>query len=413
MMHRLFPDSAVWQRLQVGPLGNHLDGFAQRLLQAGYADSTVRDKVRLVAKLSQWLERHRLGVETLDEQQITTFRHELHQREHRACHGDGDTLRGLSEYLRGKGVVQQCAAAPDSSALMQIEHRFAHYLAQERGLSADALRNYLPVIRRFLTTRFGDGPVQSAQLQARDITRFVLSQTRRLGPKTAQLMVSALRSFLRFLLQRGELATDLAGAVPSVADWRLAKVPKYLEPAQVEQLLIACDQNSVVGQRDYTVLLMLARLGLRAGEIVHLRLDDVNWPAGVITLRGKGPCVIRLPLPVDIGEALATYLRCARPPCATRRLFVRARAPHVGFASSVAIDCIVRRALHRAGLKPVVKGAHLLRHSLATRMLRSGASLAEIGQLLGHRLPQTTEIYAKVDQGALAELAQPWPGGEA
>ncbi len=413
MMHRLFPDSAVWQRLQVGPLGNHLDGFAQHLSQTGYADWTVRDKVRLVAKLSQWLERHRLGVEALDEQQITAFRRELHQREHRAHHGDRATLRGLLEYLRGKGVVPQCAAATDSSALEQIEHRYSQYLAQERGLSADALRNYLPVIRCFLTTSFGEGPVQLAQLQAKDITRFVLSQTRRLGPKTAQLMVSALRSFLRFLLQRGELATDLAGAVPTVADWRLAQVPKYLEPAQVEQLLKACDQRSAVGQRNYTVLLMLARLGLRAGEIVHLRLDDVDWSAGIITVRGKRACVSRLPLPVDIGEALASYLRCARPSCATRRLFVRARAPHVGFASSAAIDDIVRRALQRTGLKPAVKGAHLLRHSLATQMLRSGASLAEIGQLLGHRAPQTTEIYAKVDQGALADLAQPWPGGEA
>jgi site-specific recombinase XerD len=158
-------------------------------------------------------------------------------------------------------------------------------------------------------------------------------------------------------------------------------------------------------------LLLLARLGLRAGEVVHLRLEDVDWTEGLLTVRGKGGYWRQLPLPVDVGEAMARYLRWGRPPCTTRRVFVRLRAPRVGFASSVAIDCIVSRALARASLGPPSKGAHLLRHSLATGMLRSGASLAEIGQLLGHRLPQSTEIYAKVDQCALAELAQPWPGG--
>jgi integrase len=178
----------------------------------------------------------------------------------------------------------------------------------------------------------------------------------------------------------------------------------------VEQLLRCCDRDRVAGQRDYTVLLLLARLGLRAGEVVHLHLDDIDWRAGRLHVRGKGGRSDVLPLPTDVGEALATYLRGGRPRCSTRRVFVRARAPYAGFASSAAIDSIVRRALQRAGLEPPRKGAHLLRHSLATGMLRDGASLAEIGQLLRHRLPQTTEIYAKVDPVALSALAQPWPG---
>lgn len=157
-------------------------------------------------------------------------------------------------------------------------------------------------------------------------------------------------------------------------------------------------------------MLLIARLGLRAGEVVHLNLDDIDWHAGLLNIRGKGGRIDPLPLPVDVGEALATYLRNGRPHCATRRVFIRMRAPREGFASSVAIDSIMRRALHRAGLEPPCKGAHLLRHSLATGMLRNGACLAEIGQLLRHRLPQTTEIYAKVDPSTLGDLAQPWPG---
>ena len=242
------------------------------------------------------------------------------------------------------------------------------------------------------------------------MTRFVLEYIPTLSPKRAQLSVSALRSFFRFLYQRGELATDLAGAIPAVANWRLSQLPKSLEPGQVEQILQSCNQTHWVGQRDYTVLLLLARLGLRAGEVVHLSLDDIDWHAGLLNIRGKGGQVDQLPLPVDVGEALATYLRDARPPCATRRVFVRMRAPREGFASSVAIDSIVRRALQRAGLEPPCKGAHLLRHTLATGMLRNGACMAEISQLLRHRLAQTTEIYAKVDPSALGALAQPWPG---
>jgi site-specific recombinase XerD len=173
-----------------------------------------------------------------------------------------------------------------------------------------------------------------------------------------------------------------------------------------------CDRCTAIGQRDYAVLILLARLGLRAGEVVAMTLDDIDWEAGLITIRGKGARHDQLPIPQDVGEALATYLRHGRPPCDTRRVFIRARAPHRGFSSSVAIADIVRRALTRAGLDPIRKGAHLLRHSLATKMLQQGACLAEIGQILRHSTQNTTEIYTKVDLAALSELSQPWPGGD-
>ncbi len=230
--------------------------------------------------------------------------------------------------------------------------------------------------------------------------------------RRAQLITSALRGFFRFLLFRGDIASDLAASVPTVADWRLSELPKSLDPEEVERMLRNCDQGTAIGQRDYAVLLLLARLGLRAGEVVAMTLDDIDWEAGVITIRGKGARYDQLPTPQDVGEALVTYLRHGRPSCDTRRMFVRAKAPRRRFSGSSAIGDIVRRALARAGLDPIRKGAHLLRHSLATKMLQRGARLTEIGEILRHSTPNTTEIYAKVDLAALSALAQPWPGGD-
>jgi site-specific recombinase XerD len=408
----LFSDPAAWQRLHVGPLSPYLDAFAQDLLDQGYTPCTVSSKLRVAAKLSRWLAHHRLGVAALAEQPIERFLHELHQRERRTHHGEPTTLRVLLEQLRRSGILPAPVPPGDESERARLEQAFARYLREERGLSAATVRLYLPVVRHFLAVRFGHNPLELARLCAREVTRFVLHHVPRLKPMRAKLMVTALRSFCRFLQQRGQLGTDLAAAVPAVADWRLATLPQDLEPAQVERLLKSGALSPAGGQRDHSVLLLLARRGLRAGEVVHLCLADIDWPAGVLSVRGKGGRAARLPLPVEVGQALATSLRSGRPGCATRRVFVRLRAPRLGFASSVAIDSIMRRVLKRATLEPAHKGAPLRRHSLATRMLRQGAALTEMGQLLRHRLPQTTEIYAKVDQTALSALAHPWPGGE-
>jgi site-specific recombinase XerD len=224
-------------------------------------------------------------------------------------------------------------------------------------------------------------------------------------------MTTAFRSFFRFLFRSGELEVDLAASVPTVAAWRLSTVPKYLIPEEVERMLGACDRRSSTGRRNYAILLLLARLGLRAGEVVSLKLDDIDWRAGEITVRGKGLFHDRMPLPPDVGEALTSYLRLDRPTCRTRRVFVCMKAPRRGFAGPSTLTTIVRRALDRADLHPAFKGAHLLRHSLATSMLRSGATMGEIGEVLRHRVPNTTEIYAKVDFDGLRSLAHPWPIG--
>ncbi len=299
------------------------------------------------------------------------------------------------------------------SSLDRLLGAFEQYLAQERGLSSATLANYLPATRCFLTERFGNGALLLRQLKAVDLSKSVLRYARSTSPGSAKVRVSALRAFLRFAFREGKIETDLASAVPTVANWRLASVPPSLNPQQIACLLNSCDQSTCVGQRDHTVLLLLWRLGLRAGEVVAMRLEDLHWRAGEMTVRGKGQRRARLPMPQDVGQALATYLRQGRPSCSSRRVFVRLRAPHRSFASSVAICSLVRRALDRAGLRPERKGAHLLRHSLATEMVRRGASLDEIAQILRHNSPTTTEIYAKVDISALRELAQSWPGGEA
>ena len=410
MIEQFFSDSATRERLFVGPLANDIDRFAAMLASRGYARSTARDKLRLLGHLSEWLRQRNLGATDLDERLIDRF------RRHRVRRGRVDratvpTCRALLAFLRETGRVLVPDEVIEHSALDRLEHDFAHYLTCERGLVAATLLNYVPIARCFLRERFGDAAPRLDELSPRDVHQFVLRQSRIVSRKRAQLIVSALRSFLRYLYVRGDITTELAAVVPTVASWRLTELPKALPPAQVEHLLHSCDRGTPAGRRDYAILLLLARLGLRAGEVVAMTLDDIDWESGVVIVRGKGARHESLPLPQDVGEALVDYLRHARPRCDTRRVFVRLHAPRCGFASSCAIEDVVHRALARAGLDPAFKGAHLLRHSLATRLLKHGASLAEIGELLRHRRPETTQIYAKVDLASLRALVQPWPGG--
>jgi site-specific recombinase XerD len=409
MSELLFSNPETLERLRTGPLGPHLESFATTLSKRGYAKSTVGQKIRLVCDLSGWLERRRIEAGDLDQQWVNQFLC-WRKKRRRLRRGERETYLQLMEHLLETGVVPHPGAEIEESPLQRLQRCFGQYLEQERGLSPATLLNYLPVAGRFLRERFGAGGLRFDQLGSSDINQFVLRHAHTLSPGRAKLMVTALRAFLRFLYLRGDIATPLAASVPSVADWRQSELPKSLDPQAVERVLGSCDRSRVTGQRDYTILLLLTRLGLRAGEVVALTLDDIHWEAGELLLRGKGAQQDRLPLPHDVGEALATYLQNGRPRCATRRVFVRRHAPHEGFASSVAICTIVRRALERAGLRPPRRGAHLLRHTLATEMLRGGASLAEIGEVLRHRQASTTEIYAKVDLAALRPLAQPWPG---
>jgi site-specific recombinase XerD len=410
LLKNLFSES-VLKRFRIGPLAPYLSTFTALLSEHGYAKFCMKAKIRLVVKFSHWLSQQHLGVNDLNQELFDSFiKHQGIQNSVRR--GDLATLKLLLRYLSGEDVMLSSAIKIDDHPFCQIEHSFAQYLSQERGLSPETLATYIPLVRCFLSDRFKTDRIGLEELSPKDITTFILRYTQSVKRSTAKLMVTSLRTFFRYLRLRGQIDTDLAALVPTVSDWRLTGLPKSLEPEQIECLLESCDQNSNVGQRDYTILLLLARLGLRAGEIVTMTLDDINWDVGELIIRGKGPRKDKLPVPCDVGEALAAYLQHGRPACSTRRVFIRARAPYQGFSSSVAICNIVQRALLRAKINTYHKGAHLLRHSLANHMLRKGASLAEIGEILRHQLPNTTEIYTKVDIVSLRSIAQPWLGGE-
>lgn len=410
MIEHFYSQRRSAQRLRLGPLEPHLDDYAQLLAEQGYSRQAGRQKLRLAADLSRWLERKRLPVEQLNEQRVREF-FGARWRRLRWHNSDQSSLALLLRQLRQANVIADLVIPALASPLDRVEQDYARFLTQERGVVQTTVNNYLPVARRFLVSRFGSGKLRLAALRAHDVGEFIRRDLAGYSPKRAQLATSALRSFLGHLYQTGQLATNLAGAVPTVSGRPLSGLPRFLEPEQVERLVNHCDRSSPAGQRDYAVLLLLARLGLRAGEVVQLRLEDINWAAGELLIRGKSARLDRLPLPADVGRALAGYLKRGRPRCASRRVFIRTKAPRQGFSGSAAVDGIVARALQRARLDPPQRGAHLLRHSLATRLLRGGASLAQIGQILRHQRLQTTEIYAKVDREALRKLAQPWPGG--
>ena len=396
------------RRLRDNPLVSHLAPFATSLVEDGYVKSTVQSKLNLLSSFGQWLERRRLTITDFDEQFAERFI-SYKQRTGRVHRGDRETLFQFLDHLRKRDLIPAPTPTCDDSPLAAILKRYERHLRSERGLAAATVINYLPCIRKFLMARFREKPLVIREVRSSDVSDFILRHAPTMSPRRAQLVTAAFRSFFRFLFQDGELQVNLALSVPSVADRRLATIPKYLSPDQVERVLGACNRQTATGRRDFAILLLLARLGLRAGEVVSLQLDDVDWRAGELLVRGKGLLHDRMPLPVDVGEALTSYLRMDRPPCKTRRVFVCMKAPRSGFAGPSTLTTIVRRALDRASLYPALRGAHVLRHSLATTMLRSGASMNEIGEILRHRNPSTTEIYAKLDFDGLRTLANPWP----
>jgi site-specific recombinase XerD len=416
MFENFLPDRAAVERLREGPFGPHLDSFVATLCELGYTRQTVRARLWILDHLGRWLRRHCLELPDLQEQTVNLFLAQR-RREGRLRKGNAWATRHFLEHLRQQGAVPSPEPALDESPLGTLRRQYQSHLQKQRGLVAVTVAEYWRFARRLLVERFGDAPIRVRDLTPDDISSFVLRPARSGSPGVAKLMVTALRSFLRFLFLDGQTQSDLTGAVPTVPDWRLAELPKYLTPQEVERVVrAASERDAPVARRDHAILLLLARLGLRAGEVVALELDDVDWRAGELEVRGNkgGRHHDRLPLPVDVGEAIAGYLRHDRPPCTTRRLFVRAKAPHRGFANPSSVSTIVCRAMNRAGLQHDYKGAHVLRHSLATGMLRAGASLEEIGEVLRHRSAATTEIYAKVDVNGLRSLGLPWPtkGGE-
>lgn len=293
-------------------------------------------------------------------------------------------------------------------AISPIEQEFAAYLAQEQGLQQSTVAVRVAEVHRFLADKFGGRRVVPRKIRASDIARFVSQRAERLTPNSARLATCSLRGFFRFLFLRGEINVDLEASVPAVAGWRLAGLPKFITAAEVRKILRHCDQRTTTGLRDYAVVLLVARLGLRSSEVAALTLDDFNWDAGEVTVRGKGLRRDRIPVPPDVGRALVAYLKRARPACSSRSVFIRVHRPIRGMERG-AIYGIISSAIRRAKLEPPSRGAHLLRHTLGTNLLNRGAPLTEIAELLRHRHTETTALYAKVDIKALRTLALPWP----
>jgi site-specific recombinase XerD len=313
-------------------------------------------------------------------------------------------------HLRQTGVIPQLLP-PTDSPLDLIERDYARFLSCERGVAQVTIDYYVAIARRFLSERFGATTIMIEKLGAQDAGKFILRNTSTQCIGRLNLIASVLRSFLGFLYQRGKIAKNLAAAVPAVANRQARGHQEVLDPDQTKALLNVCNQATAVGRRDYAILLLLSRLGLRACEIVRLRLDDINWESGELLIRGKGAREDRLPLLQDVGQALVNYLQKGRPTCSSRQVFIRAIAPRQAFFTSSAVAGIVKQALAGAHLHLKHQGAHILRHSLATNMLSHGASLTEIGQILRHQKASTTQVYAKVDLVSLRALALPWPGG--
>jgi len=402
-----FTTRASSEKLRAGILAPHLDGFAAWLWERGYSQATAQPHLRVVADLSRWLTRRGFGVRDVDETHARQF---LRFRRRRRLHrGDWAALRLAIRYMRELGIVASPSAAVDDEHV-SLEHAFATYLLREKGVAPATEKNYGREIAEFLRHRFRGRRIDPSALRARDLHQFVTWRAQHVAPARVKLAVTALRAFCQFLRFRGDTASDLASSVLTVPKWRLSTLPKSIPQEQVDQIVAQCDRRTVVGRRNFAILLLLARLGLRASEVVALTLDDIDWDAGELTVQGKGSRVERLPLPQDVGQAVAAYLKRGRPRCSSRNVFIRAHAPFVGFSSAAAISTIVEDAIDRAGLDPPSRGAHLLRYSLATRTLGRGGSLAEIAELLRHRHPDTTALYAKVDLDALRSVAPRWPG---
>lgn len=401
-------------RSATGPLSPHLPAFVTSLIDQRYAVVCVRAKAWRATEFDAWLAARGVELADVQEGHIDEFVRRAY-RPRRDCQAgprrhEPSAVRQLLRYLREQGL---CAAAPvvvvPADALVDS---FAQYLRRERGLAAGTIAYYRTLARDFLVHRFGNDSVNLGAIISTEIIGFVRHQALRLRPRALKQVVNALRAFLRYAEYRGEINEALIGAVPAVAAWSATPpLPRAISAEHARRVIESCDQSTAVGRRDRAVLLLLARLGLRGGEVITLLLEDIDWDAGVLCVRGKNGHQCLMPLPVDVGESIAAYLRQGRPVSADRHLFLRSRAPYRGLLhGSDGIGSLVRNALQRAGVDALHKGSHQFRHALAVQMLRGGASLPEIGEVLRHRSQLATSIYAKVDLAALHRLALPWPG---
>jgi integrase/recombinase XerD len=392
----------------------HVSSFLTNLRVKGYAERTIRKKRSVAVSFAGWSIGKRLAVDRLNESHLASFVERSSQRTKARVNFEMAALQPFLKYLRAEAVIPTPALVIDASPAEDLTQRYIDHLRKERGLTEHSIRVYAPFITDFLNELLAKtGCVSPEALDARVIQEFILNRIHNRSSEYSRLLATALRSFFRFLYLHEETSIDFSLSVPTVRRWRQAEVPNFLSPDDVERVLSTTDRSTPRGRRDHAILLLLARLGIRAGEIVTLDLGDILWRTGEIAVRGKGRVLDRLPLLSDIGEALVLYITKDRGTCESRQVFLRMLAPRVGLAGPGAVGHIVRLALSRAGLRSSSRGAaHIFRHSLATRMIRQGASIAEISQVLRHRSQSTTQVYTKVHFETLREIARPWPAIE-
>jgi site-specific recombinase XerD len=397
---------ALYGVRMTGPLARYATGLAGELARLGFTETSARAQLGLAAHLSRWLAAAGLGTMALTAPVAEEFLAARRAAGYSA-YLTPKALAPLLGYLRELGVVPEAEIAAPATPAEALLERYRCYLLAERGLREKVVRGYVDSVRPFVVSHAAVDGTDLRWLTAGEVTAFLTGESRRLAPKTAQRLATALRSLLRFWHVEGLICGPLDRAVPKVAN-RRPGLPRPLEPAQVQALLASCEVGTAAGRRDLAIMTLLARMGLRAGEVAGLRLDDIDWRRGEITIAGKGNRRDRLPLPADAGEAVADWLQQGRPLTALdRSVFTRIKAPHRGL-TSCGVTQAVAAAARRAGLGVIY--AHRLRHSAATAMLAQGASLTEIGQVLRHRRPATTSAYTKISIEALRALARPWPG---
>lgn len=391
-------------------LDDQIEPFLEQLRALRYADETVQRKLAAAREFAQWAQQNLITADNLNGGSAAEFVARLPQGAKTRVAMERAAVRMFLRHLYTRGCLQS-PGPEETSGRDSYLHRYERYLRTDRGLADNSVHVYLPFIRDFLNEQtFQAGCLNRDAFETLNIRSFLLTRTKDRSDEYTRLLATSLRSFFRFLFFAGETARDLSNSVPMVRKYRRSVPPTFLPPEQTERVLTATDRTTATGRRDYAVLLLLARLGLRAGEVVSLELDDLRWRAGEIVVRGKGRMLDHLPLIRDVGEALATYVREDRGVSSSRRVFLRTWAPRVGLTGPAAVGHIVRKALARAGIRRSGRGAaHLFRHGLATKMIRHGASLTEIAEVLRHRSQNTTAIYSQVSFETLRTVAQPWP----
>lgn len=414
MLEQFFTYRYVLARLRGGALGEILDDVASYLRERGHSPRVGQSYLCAAGHFSHWLDSKRISPSAVEEATLASFVEEhLPRCRCRVPHGMRCHVRPALEHvlavLRARGLAGP-VRQPEQTPVDRVLEAFKTYRQDACGAAEDTVRGNVLYVRRFLVSRYGTGEVDLRGLSPKDLIGFVSEQTKSCSPRTAGLVRTALRSFLRFAQVGGLCDGCLAAAVPKVAHWRQAHLPRNLSDEQLAVLLASFDLTTATGRRDYAMVLCMAGLGLRACEVAALLLEDVDWRAGTLRVgRGKERRASVLPLPTRVGRALIGYLRRGRPHTADRHIFVRHQLPVGQPLSSGAVKAAVRQAFTRARLTFPCKGAHVLRHTAATRMVRAGASLKQVADILRHRSLETTAIYAKVDLAALAEVALPWP----